>query len=230
LDVDVLFVGAGPASLSASLHLSRLIKEHNRQIESGEREGAALSPVLLVVEKGKEIGAHALSGAVVDPRGFDTLLKGLKSSPPYEAKVQDDALYYLTETRAIRVPLTPPPLQNHGYWVASLGQLVKWLAALCEEHEVEVYPGFPGRELLFDGNSVCGVRMADSGVGRDGAPKPNFEPGMDVRAKVTVLGEGPKGTLFGQADRIVLAFRWVPMNSVVGSSIRCKTASSIWAL
>lgn len=201
LDVDVLFVGAGPASLSTSLHLARLIKEHNQQIEIGAREGDVLNLILLVVEKGKEIGSHALSGAVVDPRGFDVLLKGLGSSPPYEAKVETDALYYLTETRAIRVPLTPPPLRNHGYYVASLGQLVSWLATLCEEHEVEVYPGFPGKELLFDGNTVAGVRMADSGVGRDGKPKANYEPGMDVKAKVTVLGEGPKGTLFGQADR-----------------------------
>jgi len=201
LEVDVLFVGAGPASLSAALHLARLIKEHNQAVESGERTGDILNPVLLVVEKGKDIGAHALSGAVVDPRGFDALLKGLESRPPYEAKVTNDALYYLTETKAYRVPITPPPLQNHGYYVASLGQLVKWLAALCEEHEVEVYPGFPGKEILFDGDSVIGVRMSDSGVGQDGEPKANYEPGMDVKAKVTVLGEGPKGTLFGQADR-----------------------------
>ncbi|HUV14839.1 MAG TPA: electron transfer flavoprotein-ubiquinone oxidoreductase [Acidobacteriota bacterium] len=201
LEVDVLFVGAGPASLSAALHLVRLIKAHNQAVESGEKKGDILTPVLLVVEKGKEIGAHALSGAVVDPRGFDALLKGLETRPPYEAQVQNDALYYLTETKAFKVPVTPPPLQNHGYYVASLGQLVKWLAALCEEHEVEVYPGFPGKEILFDGGSVIGVRMSDSGVGQDGEPKANYEPGMDVKAKVTVLGEGPKGTLFGQADR-----------------------------
>ncbi len=200
LEVDVLFVGAGPASLSTALHLARLIKDHNQAVESREREGDILTPVLLVVEKGKEIGAHTLSGAVVDPRGFDALLKGLESRPPYEAKVRNDALYYLTETKAFRAPFTPPPLQNHGYYVASLGQLVKWLATLCEEHEVDVYPGFPAKEILFDGDSVIGVRMTDSGVGRDGEPKVNYEPGMDVKAKVTVLGEGPKGTLFGQAD------------------------------
>lgn len=201
LEVDILFVGAGPASLSAALHLSRLIKNHNEDIESGRRKGESLSPLLLVVEKGKEIGAHALSGAVVDPRGFDSLLEGLKEKPPYEAEVRKDSLYYFSETRAFRVPMIPPPLRNHGNYVASLGQLVKWLAGLCEEQGVEVYPGFPGKELLFEQGKVTGVRMADSGLGRDGRPKANYEPGIDVKAKVTVLGEGPKGTLFGQADR-----------------------------
>jgi electron-transferring-flavoprotein dehydrogenase len=201
LEVDVLFVGAGPANLSSALHLSLLVKKHNREVQSGEREGLPIDePVILVVEKGREIGSHALSGAVVDPRGFDELLASLPGrEPPYDAPVSDDALYILTKSNAYRSPITPPPLQNHGYYIASLGKLVRWLSELCEEKGVEVYPGFPAVELILDNDRVAGVRTGDQGRDKDGSPKSNFEPGIDVLAKVTVLGEGPRGTLSRQA-------------------------------
>jgi electron-transferring-flavoprotein dehydrogenase len=127
LEVDVLFVGAGPASLAGALHLSRLIRDHNEALESGTKSGEKLEDLmLLVVEKGREIGSHALSGAVVDPRAFDELLDGITDeSPPYDAPVEDDALYILTHSGSFRSPITPPPLQNHGYYVASLGKLVQ---------------------------------------------------------------------------------------------------------
>lgn len=202
LEVDALLVGAGPASLSAAFHLSRLVVQHNQEVEEGTKTGTRLEPTILVIEKGKEIGSHGLSGAVIDPRGFEELLQGSPEvRPPYESPVKRDSVYYLTETKAFRLPITPPPLRNHGAFVASLGQVVRWLGDLCEANGVEVYAGFPAAELLFDGDTVIGARIADVGRGRDGNPKVNFEPGMDVLAKVTLLGEGPCGTLAGQAAR-----------------------------
>ncbi len=203
LEVDVLFVGAGPASLGGALHLSRLLREHNQAVESGSRPGPPLEdPTILVIEKGREIGAHTLSGAVVNPRGFQELLQGFPGKePPYDCPVSDDALYVLTQRGAYRSPLTPPPLKNHGFYVASLGRLVRWMAELCEESGVEVYPEFPAVELLFEGDTVRGVRIGDKGRDKEGEPKDNFEPGIDVLAKVTVLGEGVLGTLSRQAFR-----------------------------
>lgn len=203
LEVDVLFVGAGPACLAAALHLSRLAREHNGAIDSNQKGGKKLNDLtLLVIEKGKEIGSHALSGAVVDPSGFDELLSGFPDeNPPYDAPVADDALHILTHENSFRSPVTPPPLKNQGYYVASLGKLVKWMAQLCEKNGIDVYPQFPAGELLFEDDRVTGVRIGDKGRDKRGHPKPNFEPGIDVRAKVTVLGEGPRGTLTRQAMR-----------------------------
>ncbi len=201
LEVDVLFVGAGPASLSGALHLARLVREHNQDVQKGEKPGPKLDdPTILVIEKGREIGAHTLSGAVVNPRGFEELLEGFPGTePPYDGPVVDDALYLLTREDAYRSPITPPPLKNHGFYVASLGRLVRWLAELCEDNGVDVYPDFPAVELLVEGDSVLGVRIGDKGRDHEGKPKDNFEPGIDVLAKVTVLGEGVRGTLARQA-------------------------------
>ena len=198
LQVDVLFVGAGPANLAGALHLSRLIREHNEGPGSGPK---LENLTLLVIEKGKEIGSHALSGAVVDPSAFDELLMGFPGKePPYDSPVVDDALYVLTKNSSFQLPLTPPPLKNHGYYVASLGRIVTWLAKLCEQNGIEVYPQFPGVELLYEADSVAGVRIGDKGRDTAGNPKSNFEPGIDVLSKVTVLGEGARGTLTRQAE------------------------------
>ncbi|MDA2937780.1 electron transfer flavoprotein-ubiquinone oxidoreductase [Acidobacteria bacterium AH-259-A15] len=203
LEVDVLFVGAGPASLGGALHLSRLVRKHNDAVKSGQHSGQGLGDLtLLVIEKSRGIGSHALSGAVVDPRAFDELLEGFDGeTPPYDSPVEDDALYILSKTKSFRSAITPPPLRNHGYYVASLGRLVKWMAEVSEKNGIDVYPEFPAVELLFEGDSVIGVRIGDKGVDKDGNPKLNFEPGIDVLAKVTVLGEGPRGTLTLQAER-----------------------------
>ncbi|RPJ85809.1 MAG: electron transfer flavoprotein-ubiquinone oxidoreductase, partial [Acidobacteria bacterium] len=203
MEVDILLVGAGPASLACALHLSQLVRRHNQAVEQGGRGGKRLEmPSLMVIEKGREIGAHAFSGAVVDPRGFDELLEGFEGEQvPYDGPVTDDALYLLSRTGSFRSPITPPPLKNHGHQVASLGRIVRWMAELCEKNGVDVFPEFPAVELLYEGNRVVGARIGDKGRDREGRPKANFEPGLDVQAKVTVLGEGPRGTLTLQAQR-----------------------------
>ncbi len=201
LEADVVFVGAGPANLAAALHLSVLLQKHNQQVRDGDKPGPALEDLtIMVIEKAKTLGAHTLSGAVVDPKGFDELLKDFpEHSPPYDCEVWDDALYLLTSGRALRSRFTPPPLNNHGYHVASLGRLVRWMGELCEENGVEIYPEFPATELILEGQAVGGVRIGDKGRDSKGQPKPNFEPGIDLLAKVTVLGEGVHGTLARQA-------------------------------
>jgi electron-transferring-flavoprotein dehydrogenase len=187
---DVVFVGAGPASLAGSLHLANLVRRHNEA-------GGTLGEVeIAVVEKGAEIGAHGLSGAVMDPVALAELMPDfLERGCPVEAPVGDDAVLFLSERGKFTLPVTPPPMRNHGYYVVSLAKLLRWLAPICEEAGVNVFPEFPASSLLYEGHQVVGVRTGDKGVDKNGAPKENFEPGVDLRAKVVVLGEGPRGTL-----------------------------------
>ena len=190
LEVDVLFVGAGPASLAGAIRLGQLAKEAGRELE------------ILVIEKGGEVGNHAISGLVLDPRALDELLPGWRDEKdaPVDAPVgKVDELWYLTATGRIKAPFAPPPLQNHGKFVASLQRVVKWMAEKAEAAGAQVFPAFPGQELLWDGDRVIGVRTGDKGVSHDGAPKSNFEAGADILAKVVILGEGPRGTLVKQA-------------------------------
>lgn len=184
LQVDVLFVGAGPASLAGAFHLARLAKQRNLPQLS-----------IAVIEKGKAVGPHGLSGAVVDPRGFDELLAGEDAEPPYDAAVTEDELFYLTSRSSFAVPFVPAAMHNRGFYVASLGKLVRWMAELCEARGVDVFPEFPGASLLWQTGRVVGVRTGDKGLDKNGSPKPNFEPGVDLKARVTVLGEGPRGSL-----------------------------------
>ncbi len=198
LEMDVVFVGAGPANLSGALHLARLVKEHNEAVERGEKEAAPLGDIEIgVIEKGSYVGAHNLSGAVMDPRALRELFPDFENEgAPLESPVKEDYFLYLTEKRAIRSPITPPPLKNHGYYIVSLNRLTAWLGEKCEEAGVNVFPEFPGAEMLYDGQDrVIGVRTGDKGIDREGKRKSNFEPGVDLHAKVTVLGEGPRGSL-----------------------------------
>jgi electron-transferring-flavoprotein dehydrogenase len=187
LEVDVLFVGAGPASLAGAIRLGQLAKSAGRALE------------ILVIEKGGEIGHHALSGAVMDPRALDELLPNWRESAPVESAVTSDELWFFTQNGKIRAPFVPPPLRNHGKYVASLQKMVKWLADRAEEAGAQVFPAFPGQELLWDGDRVIGVRTGDKGLDHNGKPKSNYEPGADILAKIVVLGEGPRGTLAKQA-------------------------------
>jgi electron-transferring-flavoprotein dehydrogenase len=201
LEMDVVFVGAGPANLSGALHLSRLVREHNEAVAGGRREGKSLGEIEIgVIEKGASVGAHILSGAVMDPRALKELMPDfIEQGAPLESPVKEDYFLYLTKTRAIRSPITPPPLKNHGYYIVSLNRLTAWLGEKCEEAGVNIFPEFPGADLLYtEDDHVVGVRTGDKGIDKEGKPKPNFEPGVDLRAKVTVLGEGPRGSLTKQ--------------------------------
>src|SRR2546426_12795669 len=198
LEMDVVFVGAGPANLSGALHLARLVNEHNEAVNSGNREGKSLGEIqIAVIEKGSSVGAHMLSGAVMDPRGLAELMPDfVEQGAPLESPVKEDHVLYLTTKHAIRSPITPPPLRNHGYYIVSLNRLTAWLGEKCEEAGVNIFPEFPGAEMLYNQcDCVVGVRTDDKGIDKEGKPKANFEPGVDLMAKVTVLGEGVRGSL-----------------------------------
>jgi electron-transferring-flavoprotein dehydrogenase len=201
LEFDVLFVGAGPANLSGALHLARLVKSHNDRVAKGETPGNTLDEIeIAIIEKGATVGAHILSGAVMDPKGLRELMPDfIEQGAPLESTVNEDYFLYLTEKYAVRSPITPPPLKNHGYYIVSLNRLTAWLGEKCEEAGVNIFPEFPGAEMLYDENDqVIGVRTGDKGINKEGKRKPNFEPGVDLHAKVTVLGEGPRGSLAKQ--------------------------------
>ncbi|MDQ3584687.1 MAG: electron transfer flavoprotein-ubiquinone oxidoreductase [Acidobacteriota bacterium] len=204
LEMDVVFVGAGPANLSGALHLARLVAVHDEAVARGERAGEPLGEVqIAVIEKGAAVGSHILSGAVMDPRALKELIPDfVEQGAPLESPVKEDFFLYLTEKRAIRSPITPPPLRNHGYYIVSLNKLTAWLGEQCEAAGVNIFPEFPGAEMLYDKkDAVVGVRTGDKGINKEGKRRANFEPGVDLLAKVTVLGEGPRGSLTKQLSQ-----------------------------
>jgi electron-transferring-flavoprotein dehydrogenase len=190
IEVGVLFVGAGPASLAGAIRLSQLLQESPDLLE-------ALGDVpVAVIEKGKYPGAHLLSGAVVNPIAFRKLFPDLSDDDfPFYDPVAKDKLYFLTEKGSIGAPFMPPTMSNHGNFVASISKIGKWLGEKAEEFGVVILNETPGTHLIVENESVKGVRTADKGRDADGGELPNFEPGSDISAKVTLLGEGASGHL-----------------------------------
>ncbi|HWI20620.1 MAG TPA: electron transfer flavoprotein-ubiquinone oxidoreductase [Vicinamibacterales bacterium] len=188
LEVDVLIVGGGPGGLSAALRLAQLQKQ---------KGGEPLS--IAVIEKGREAGIHQLSGALLDPSTLKDLVPDYESKgAPLGTPVDNDNIYFLTEGRKYRLPITPPPFQNHGNSIISLSQFTKWLASQVEAEGIDLFWGFPGQHVLYEGSRVIGVRTGDRGIGKDGQPKGAFEPGADIHAKVTIFADGPRGHLTKQ--------------------------------
>ena len=182
MEFDVVIVGAGPAGLAAAIRLKQLAPERS----------------VVVVEKGSEVGAHILSGAVIDPIGLDRLLPEWRSEDtPIKTAVTDDRFYMLGPAGALRLPnfLMPPLMSNHGNFIVSLGDVCRWLAKKAEALGVEIYPGFAAAEVLFENNAVAGIATGDMGIGKDGKPKAGFTRGMELRAKYTLFAEGARGSL-----------------------------------
>lgn len=199
MPADVVIIGGGPAGMACALRLSQLIDEHNNKEHNARHPERQLNKEnIYVLEKAREAGQHCLSGALLDPRSMKELLPGFESEAPLDAVVHKEAVYFLTREGHHKLPITPPPLKDHGNYVISINRFVKWLAGKVEAAGITIFNGFAGSELLYDGDRVVGVRTDDKGVDKQNQPKSNFEPGYDVKAKIVVLAEGTCGSLTKQ--------------------------------
>ncbi len=204
MEFDVVIVGAGPAGLAAAIRLKQLAPETS----------------LVVVEKGSEVGAHILSGAVLDPIGLDRLIPDWRGEDtPVKTAVSEDRFYMLRASGALRLPnaAMPPLMSNHGNFIVSLGDLCRYLAQKAEALGVEIYPGFAATEALFENDAVAGIATGDMGVAKDGHHKPSFTRGMELHAKYTLFAEGARGSLSKQLiERFGLAQGRQPQKFGIG--------------
>ena len=184
MDVDVVIVGAGPSGLSAAIRLAQLAAENDTEL------------TICLLEKGSEVGAHILSGAVLEPKALNELIPDWKEKgAPLNTEAADDNFLFLTKTGSIRMP-TPPQMHNKGNYIVSLGNVCRWLKEQAEELGVQVFEGFAAAEILYDDDgAVAGVATGDMGVGEDGEPKDSFTPGYELHAKYTFFAEGCRGSL-----------------------------------
>ena len=197
VETDILIVGGGVAGLATAIHLADLAAA-----SAPKEEGAKLPWNILVLEKGSSIGSHTLSGAVIDPSTLKELLPGVDPKDfPFESPVKKEGVYFLTPKLALKAPFTPPFMGNHGNFVVSLGKMTRWLAEIAEKKGVQVYPGFSVSEMLYENDRVVGARTVDTGVDKHGQPMDNFQAGNEIRAKITILAEGPRGSLTKQLCR-----------------------------
>jgi electron-transferring-flavoprotein dehydrogenase len=194
MEADVTIVGGGPAGMACALRLSQLIDAHNLV----NPEIPITKENIYLLEKAREVGQHCLSGALLDPRSMDELLPDWKKEAPIEAEVSGEGVYFLTATGKFKAPITPPPLRDHGNYVISINRFVKWLGSKVEEAGITIFSGFAGSELLIENDKLVGVRTDDKGVDKEGRQKGNFEPGYDLRSKITVFAEGARGSLSKQ--------------------------------
>ena len=203
MDVDVLIVGGGAAGLSCAYKIATDIEKHNQAIAEGKLQADPIPDQMIVVlEKGSEIGAHSFSGAVLNPKALKELIPNyLELGCPLDSEVKKDAVYYLSEKSAFKLPITPPPFHNIGHSIVSLSKFNRWLAAQCEAKGINIFPGFAAVEALYEGDKIVGVRTGDKGRDKDGNPKANFEPGLILKAKTTVFAEGTRGSLFKQVSK-----------------------------
>ncbi len=198
LEMDVVYVGGGPAALTSAWSLKKLVQQHNQKVAKDGTGKELPMPQIAVIDKASKIGNHSLSGAVLDTRILADLREIAPDEtfkPPFEAQVTSDNIYFLTKKWKFPVLFTPPSMHNKGYQIITLGKWTRWLGDLAEKEGVEIFAGFSGTELLEENGKIVGVRTGDMGRDKEGNPKSDFQEGVDIRAKVVVLAEGTHGHL-----------------------------------
>lgn len=207
MEVDVVIVGGGSAGLACAIRMQQEIERHNQDIQDGKKQGNAIDdPMIVVLEKGAEIGAQSLSGAVINPVALKELIPDYKEQGcPINTDVQKESFYYLGKNFSLKSPIVPPPFHNKGNHILSLSQFNRWLGEQAEAKGIHIFAGFAAVETLLDGDKVIGVRTGDRGLDKNGNPKDNFEPGMLIKSKLTIFADGTRSPLLKRvADQLGL--------------------------